>query len=40
MGGVQDFIFLKCVQKDDYGEGDGDGGSDGLVVDGGVLEEV
>ncbi len=37
---VQDFIYLKCVRKHDCGEGDGDGGSDGLVVDGGVLKEV
>ncbi len=37
--GVQDFICPKCVWKDDCGEG-GHGGSDGLVVDGGVLEEV
>ena len=28
------------MRKDDCGEGDGDGGDDGLVVDGGVLEEV
>ncbi len=37
---MQDFICPKCVWKDDCDEGDGDGGSDGLVVDEGVLEEV
>ncbi len=38
--GVQDFIFLKRARKDNCGEGDGGGGSEGLVVNGGVLEEV
>ncbi len=28
------------MRKDDCGEGDGGGGSDGLLLDGGVLEEV
>ncbi len=37
---MQDFICPKCVRKDDCGEGDGDGGSDRMVVDGDVLEEV
>ncbi len=37
---MQDFICSRCVRKNYCGEGDGDGGSGGLVVDGGVLEEV